>query len=84
MADPQELTCQEFVEVVTDYLEGALGRRARRRFEAHIAACDGCEAYLEQLRATIAVSGSLREEPLAPEARAALLRLFQAWQAATN
>jgi anti-sigma factor RsiW len=82
MADPEEPACQEFVELVTDYLDGALDRRTRRRFEAHLAACDGCEAYLEQIRATVATAGSLRAAPLAPETRAALLALFDGWAAA--
>lgn len=80
MGELEEITCAEFVELVTGYLDGALDRRTRRRFEAHVAACEGCEAYLEQIRTTVAVTGSLREEPLAPEARAALLRLFRSWR----
>ena len=80
MASPAELVCQELVEVVTDYLEGALDRRTRRRFEAHIAECDGCEAYLAQIRTTVALIGSLRTQPLRPDTRAALLGLFSGWQ----
>jgi anti-sigma factor RsiW len=48
-----ELACQEVVELVTDYLEGTLSRSGRRRFEAHIATCEHCTEYLEQMRATI-------------------------------
>ena len=47
------MTCKELVELVTDYLEGVLGRGERRRFEAHLAACEGCAAYFEQIRRTI-------------------------------
>ena len=79
MPDPADLACQEFVEVVTAYLEGALDRRTRRRFEAHLAACDGCDAYLEQIRMTIAVSGRLRADALTPELRDALGGLFRGW-----
>jgi anti-sigma factor RsiW len=79
----REITCAEFVEVVTDYLEGALDRRARRSFEAHIAACDGCDAYLDQIRATMAIAGSLRE-PLERQTREALLQLFRSWQASAG
>ena len=79
MADPAELACQELVEVVTDYLEGALDRRSRRRFEAHLAACDGCEAYLEQIRMTVAMTGRLRADALTPEVRVALVGLFRGW-----
>ena len=80
MAVTEELVCQEFVEVVTDYLEGTLDRRTRRRLETHLAACDGCEAYLDQIRATIAVAGSLRARPLEPATRAALVALFRGWR----
>jgi anti-sigma factor RsiW len=75
-----DLACQEFVEVVTDYFEGAMDRRSRRRFEAHVAECDGCGAYLDQLRATVAVAGSLRAQPLEPATRNALVELFRDWQ----
>jgi anti-sigma factor RsiW len=55
-----ELACQEVVELVTDYLEGALPRSQRRRFEAHLAGCENCAEYLEQMRATIRLTGRLR------------------------
>jgi anti-sigma factor RsiW len=50
-----DLSCRELVELVTDYLEGAMTPEEAARFEAHVAACAGCEAYLEQVRATIAL-----------------------------
>jgi anti-sigma factor RsiW len=74
------LTCQELVELVTDYFEGALPRRDRKRFEAHIAACTHCSLYLEQLRQTIALTGTLREEDVQPDARHALLEQFAKWK----
>jgi anti-sigma factor RsiW len=74
------LTCQEFVEVVTDYFEGALSRRDRKRFEAHIAVCPHCSLYLEQLRQTIVLTGALREEDVQPDAREALLEQFANWK----
>jgi anti-sigma factor RsiW len=54
------LKCQELVELVTDYFEGALSRRDRKRFDTHIAACEHCTLYIEQLRQTIALIGTLR------------------------
>jgi anti-sigma factor RsiW len=51
--------CQQAVELVTDYLEGSLSRRDRRRFEAHLRNCPNCSAYLEQIRATIALAGAV-------------------------
>ena len=55
----EELSCQELVELVTDYLEGALPAELHDRFERHIAHCSGCQAYLEQMRATIRATGAL-------------------------
>jgi anti-sigma factor RsiW len=76
-----ELTCREFVELVTDYLEGAMVPAERARFEAHLAICEGCQAYLDQMRQTIAELGHLPEERLSGEARAALLAAFRDWNA---
>ena len=76
-----ELTCQELVELVTDYLEGALSRRDRARFEAHLSGCPHCHEYLAQMRATIAALGRVEPEQLAPEVREELVSLYEAWQA---
>ncbi|HJR18457.1 MAG TPA: zf-HC2 domain-containing protein [Actinomycetota bacterium] len=77
----RELSCKELVELVTDYLEGALSRRDRKRFERHIAACHGCTAYLEQMRVTIRLTGELVEEDLSEPARGELLAAFRSWSA---
>ena len=74
------LRCQEVVELVTDYLEGALSSRDRRRFEAHIAGCEDCTRYLEQLRRTIDTVGRLPRETLPDEMRDELLAAFRAWR----
>jgi anti-sigma factor RsiW len=71
-----DLSCRELVELVTDYLEDALPAAEREHFEAHVAACEGCEAYVEQVRATIALIGRSRELEERPEIRA-LLRAFR-------
>lgn len=75
-----DLVCQQAVELVTDYLEGTLSRRDRRRFEAHIRGCPNCTAYLEQIRLTIRVTGAVHVEDLSPEARAELSELYRAWR----
>lgn len=80
MADPGDLTCQEFVELATDYLEGLLPPSERTRFEAHIADCDYCTLYLEQMRQTIHALGRLSEEQIAPSARDRLLAEFRDWK----
>ena len=77
----RELTCKELVELVTAYLEGTLPGRQRRRFEAHLAACDRCTAYLAQMRMTIRVTGTLAVEDVSEEQRTVLLTAFRSWKA---
>ena len=78
--DPEPIDCNELVELVTEYLEGALDETELRRFEAHVAECDGCETYLQQFRATIeSVGGLAAEDRVAGEA--ALLETFRGWLA---
>jgi anti-sigma factor RsiW len=60
----KHLDCQEVVELVTDYLEGTLPPDQTTLFEQHLNFCDGCVWYLEQMRATIATVGRLREEDI--------------------
>jgi anti-sigma factor RsiW len=81
MIDTEALSCQELVELVTDYLEGALAPADVQRFERHTAACADCSRYLEQLRMTIRLTGTLTPEDLAPEVEQALLDAFRAWRA---
>ena len=76
-------TCQEFVEVVTAYLEGGLSSEDEARFEHHVELCPGCGTYVAQIRETVALSGGLREEDLAPAARDALLTQFRSWKTET-
>jgi anti-sigma factor RsiW len=74
---PSRLVCQQAVELASDYLEGSLSRRDRRRLERHLAVCDACTTYLEQLRITIAASGSVTPDELAPEVLDTLTELFR-------
>jgi anti-sigma factor RsiW len=76
------MACQELVEVITDYLEGVLPARDRRRFEAHLAVCPPCVVYLEQMRETIATAGHMPLARLSDAARADLLAAFRGWRAA--
>jgi anti-sigma factor RsiW len=80
MPSPDELTCQELVELVTDYLEGALAVRDRERFEAHLLDCDECPIYLEQIRMTIRTVGTLTEQRMSQSAKDDLLRRFSTWK----
>lgn len=82
MTHADGLTCQELVELVTDYLEGRLGPQERARFEAHIEICPGCDAYLEQMRTVVRLAGRLPQESLSTPARDALLAAFRDWHGA--
>jgi anti-sigma factor RsiW len=77
--DAEILSCRELIELVTDYLEGALPPTDVARFERHIAGCDGCTAYLAQFRQVIRVTGTLTLEDVSPEAEAELLQAFRGW-----
>jgi anti-sigma factor RsiW len=74
---PSPLVCQQAVELMSDYLDGSLSRRDRRRLNAHLALCDACTAYLEQLRVTIAASGVISVNELSPEVLETLTELFE-------
>ena len=78
--DLPELPCRELVELVTEYLEERLSPDDRARFDAHLAACEACRAFLEQFRQTIRALGRLPEEALSVAARATLLAAFRGWQ----
>lgn len=78
----KEMVCEELVEIVTDYLEGALPRRDRRRFERHLKGCPLCTLYLEQTREVIRTLGRLTEETIPLEARNELLVAFRNWHRA--
>lgn len=75
-----DMVCKELVELVTEYMEDSLTVDTRLRFEKHLSSCDGCTAYLEQMRMTIQLTGHLREENLTSEQRADLLKLFRDWK----
>jgi anti-sigma factor RsiW len=78
------LVCRQMVELVTDYLEGRMPRATRRRFEAHLAGCEHCSEYLEQMRRTIALTGRLRSADLSAEMSAEFAALYRRWQAEAN
>lgn len=74
-------TCREVVELVTDYLDDALGPKARARFDTHLRDCDGCAAYLEQLRTTIRVAGRLAPGAIPDATMSRLVAAFRSWPA---
>ncbi|MBZ9645503.1 anti-sigma factor [Streptomyces sp. PSKA30] len=74
------MDCVDFVELVTDFLEGALPDDDERRFIEHLAECSGCERYLDQFRQTIATTGELTPGSMSPDAREQLLAAFRDWR----
>jgi anti-sigma factor RsiW len=77
----QPLTCQDLVELVTDYLEGVLSDVDRARFEEHIELCPMCQVHLEQLRVTVRELGHLRERDIDPAILAEMQARFRDWNA---
>jgi anti-sigma factor RsiW len=77
---PSPLVCRDAVELVSDYLDGTLSRRDRRRLEKHLAACDACQAYVEQVRATVAASGRVAPEDLPDDVVEGLVNLFRQYR----
>jgi anti-sigma factor RsiW len=73
------LTCQQVVELVTEYFDGVMEPRQRARFEAHLADCDGCTNYLEQFRTTVAVVGRLDVGDVPAPVMNDLLSAFRHW-----
>jgi predicted anti-sigma-YlaC factor YlaD len=77
------MKCRELVELVTDYFEGRMAGPLRARFDEHLMKCDGCQAYLDQMRKTIAMTGRLQPADVEPEARERLLEAFRGWRTRT-
>jgi predicted anti-sigma-YlaC factor YlaD len=78
----RDLDCNEIVEIVTAYLEGALKRRDRKAFERHLKKCGGCTNYVEQIRTTIETVGRVKGDDLPQELRDELVAAFRDWRSA--
>jgi anti-sigma factor RsiW len=76
----QHISCQEVVELVTDYVEGALPMDETALFEQHLNFCDGCVWYVDQMRTTIDSVGRIGEEDLPEETRERLMTAFRDWK----
>jgi anti-sigma factor RsiW len=74
------LSCQEVVELVTDYLDGALSGDDAALFEQHLNFCEGCVWYVDQIRTTVEALGEVREEDIPPEAKESLMAAFRNWK----
>jgi anti-sigma factor RsiW len=74
------ISCQEVVELVTDYVEGSLSGDEASLFEQHLNFCDGCIWYVDQIKTTVAAAGEVREEDISPEAKDRLMTAFRDWK----
>ena len=77
---PLHISCQEVVELVTDYVEQALPADEAAVFEQHLNFCDGCVRYVDQVRKTIDVVGELRAEDIPDDTKEHLLTAFRDWR----
>lgn len=77
-----DLTCRELVEVITDYLDGAMSDVNRTRFERHLGECEGCTTVVDQFRSTIETTGRLTEDHVSEKQREAMREVFRQWREA--
>lgn len=75
------MSCRELVDALTDYLEGALPEEDRARLEAHLALCEACTMYVEQMREMLDALGEIEPEQVSPAAYQELSGVFAAWKA---
>ena len=83
MMGPDDIKCDEIVELVTQYVEGGLDEATRTRFELHVVTCRGCENYLDQMRRTVEVTGETDVAEPTDEQLAPLLDAFRGWKRRT-
>ena len=76
----EHVTCQEVVELVSDFLDKALPPEEATLLEQHVNFCDGCDWYLDQMRSTVRTVGRISEEDVPPETRDKLLAAFREWK----
>jgi hypothetical protein len=77
---PKPLPCREVVELVSDFLEGALPPKMQRRMEHHLRGSDPCVEYVGQIRTTIRIAGDVGPEPVDPHTHQHLVDLYREWQ----
>jgi anti-sigma factor RsiW len=71
------IECRQVVELITDYLEGALDDAAQAEVEAHLALCPACAEYLTQMRTTLQLLGRVSLDTLSPVAMDRLVDAFR-------
>lgn len=71
------ITCEEIVDIITDYLEGIVDDATRDEIEAHLALCPACDEYLAQMRSTLSTLGHVPLDSLSDTAKSSLLASFR-------
>jgi predicted anti-sigma-YlaC factor YlaD len=84
MPTEDELSCQQVVELVTDYLENSLLPEMLIRLEVHVAECPGCENYIEQMQLTIDMLHQIAQASVFPTRKQELLQLFRDWKKSSD
>jgi predicted anti-sigma-YlaC factor YlaD len=80
MSENNDMACREVVELLTEYLEEALGAADRARLEEHVSGCGGCTNALAQMRETIRLTGTLTEQDLPDPLRDSIRDAFLTWR----
>lgn len=80
MSERAAFSCQQIVDLVTEYLDGGLEARERLAFERHVAICPPCRGYLSQLRHVSRVAGTLSEDDVPERLRTSVLEAFRDWK----
>lgn len=73
----EDVACRQVVEMITDYLDGALPVEHRSALEQHLVLCEGCTTFFDQMRTTIGMTGVLREEDVPDEVMAVVMRVIK-------
>ncbi len=79
-----DIACKELVELVTAYFDGALPEWQREAVEKHLEGCGGCRNYMEQMRYTIKLTGTIDEDEVPADVRDSLLGVFRQWKGASH
>ena len=80
MTPQAHLSCKELVELVTDYLDGAMSDADRLRFDEHLDLCPPCVEYVAQIGRTIRVVGTTWREVEDTSQAKELLAIFRDWK----
>ena len=71
------LGCSECVDLLADYVDGALPREQADRLEWHLASCPPCVAFVKTYKGTVDAAARLRQMTLPPELRDRLIAFLQ-------